>query len=658
MRYFKIFQTQNNKYRCKGDNLYLVIEIEFNSNKDYISKIIDYTAKSLKVDLEIVKTKDKIVLISNKDEPNLEKFLTLLETNLPASIYLGESSHKLLEQRPEYKVSQQNSLPLDLSLCPTCQKEMFDVSSRRYYYPFTSCGACGSGHSFLEKYPYSRENSSMKFLTPCKSCQEEMKNNPFRENYPLISCIECGINIKMRDKKSERYANDKGSFKKLFEVAAKAIQKGKKVVIRGTFGNREFFIPTKDKRLKDSVLFLVNASKINLHLMMIPQEFNALLSIERPLIRISTKSKELKDIFGSSAWCKYPDDGMSMLLAKELSDLGIDYIAYRECSDDVKGDFLVDFDLPYSSQKDLKIFINQDTKLLISGERTIFPQKFFNPKRGRVVISCGLVSLDGVVDKRERFSKIPASEIYIKVDEPVELDNDNAVRFDGFKASMLSVLAEHNRLDQKAIGVHFEDRLHFLYYNEKEVIDVVPPKPFSADNLFKHLSDLRDGSDRLVDNFKTKFPLLYDRLDNLNGQMNLFEVVAIVLELEDESFDGISAKALEFMGKGGVLIDTKIDDNRFDDYAFLASLISFKLTDADVSLLCYSLYESFGDYIADIVTQLTTKTKTTNLTLSGSAFSNQSLWGRIQRNMGHRELLLNRELPIGKEGEVYGANFL
>ena len=55
-------------------------------------------------------------------------------------------------------------LPLNIAPCPTCQKEMFDVSSRRYYYPFTSCNHCGSQHPFLTKYPYERANTSMKFL--------------------------------------------------------------------------------------------------------------------------------------------------------------------------------------------------------------------------------------------------------------------------------------------------------------------------------------------------------------------------------------------------------------------------------------------------------------------------------------------------------------
>ncbi len=49
------------------------------------------------------------------------------------------------------------------------------------------------------------------------------------------------------------------------------------------------------------------------------------------------------------------------------------------------------------------------------------------------------------------------------------------------------------------------------------------------------------------------------------------------------------------------------------------------------------------------------KTKTTTLTLSGKSFANQSLWGRIQRNLALKKPILNINYPIGEESEVYGA---
>ena len=640
--------------------MYFIFEIVFENDKSYIYDLIVASAKMSDVVVEVVQSKEKIVIVADREDEKLEDFLKLLENTLPASIYLKNSRHYLSEEKPKIAPMALNRLPVDLSLCPTCQKEMFDVSSRRYYYPFTFCNACGSKHAFLEHYPFHRQNSAMKFLTPCNACREEMRKNPFRVDLPLISCCECGVAIRMVDKKSERYANDKGTYRTLFEVAARAIVKGKTVVMKTLHGYRKFYKPGSKHSLKEAILMMCDANALNKHLMMVPQEFNALLSIERPLIRIATKSDEAKTLFGSSIWTKYPDEGMSMLLAKEIVSAGLEYIVYEECDEETEGDFSVDFDLPISSQKDFKLFINQDTKLLVEGERSIFPQTPHDTKAGRVSVANGLVCTDSeegkIIDKIEHFAKIPAKEVFVAEGEEVAIEG---VRyFERAKASMLSVLAEHKKLNESAIGVHFDTRLHFLYYNQKEVIDVVPPRPFDAENLFEEIGKLREGSDRLVKNFQKKFPGVYERLDSLSGEVDLFEVTAILLELENESFDGISESALSFLGKGGMQIDTKLKDNRFNDYAFLASIMSYRLSKAEQNILCYSIYESFGDYIADIVVQLMDKTKTDILTLSGETFANQSLWGRIQRNLAVKRPILNKNYPIGRENSVYGAQFL
>jgi hypothetical protein len=640
--------------------VYFIFEIFFESDKSYIFDLIEATAKMVEISVEVIQNENKIVIIAEKEDTKLENFLKALETTLPASIYLKTSNHYIADEKPLLSQIVLNRLPQDLSLCPTCQKEMFDVSSRRYYYPFTSCNSCGAKHAFLEHYPFTRQNSSMKFLVPCEACQEEMVKNPLRKDFSLISCCDCGIAIRMVDKKSERYANDKGTYRTLFEVSARAIAKGKTVVMKTLHGYRKFYKPTSDTPLHKAILLICDVNSLNKHLMMVPQEFNALLSIERPLIRIATKSDEVKTLFGSSIWTKYPDDGMSMLLAKELLNAGLEYIVYEECDEESEADFLVDFDLPITPQKDFKLFINQDTKLLIEGERSIFPQLVHDGKAGRVSIALELACVDTdegkIIDKVDHFAKIPAREVLVAEGEKVALEN--AATFEVAKASVLSVLAEHQKLDDIAIGVHFDERLHFLYYNQKEVIDVVPPRPFDTDNLFEEIAKLREGSDRLVVNFQKKFPAVYERLDNLTGEVDLFKVTAILMELENESFDGISEMALSFLGKGGMQVDTKVRDNRFNDYAFLASIMSYKISGVEPNILCYSIYESFGDYIADIVTQLMDKTKAKTLTLSGRTFANQSLWGRIQRNLAIKRPILNKNYPIGKENSVYGAQFL
>jgi len=643
--------------------MYFIFEIAFSSPKNYIANLIRAFAQQKEIEVGVLQTFDKIILVCDKDEENLEDFLNSLEDILPASLFLGKGKHYFSDEKPTLMPTPKLDLPLNIAPCPTCQKEMFDVSSNRYYYPFTSCNNCGSQHPFLTKYPYTRQNTTMKFLVPCASCTQEAQTNILRKDYPLISCMDCGIAIRMLDKEVEHLALTKGDYRKLFEVSGRAIVAGQTVLMKTMHGYRKFFNPnkTKEKHIALSTLLMASADGFNTHLMLVEQEFNALLSIERPLLRVATKSDNLKSLYGSSVLVKYPDEGMTMLLAREILNAGEEYIAYVECDADAEADFLVDFDMPINTQKDTKVFINQDTTLFISGERIIYPTLVQN-KRSRVTVAnnlaCVKVDERNIIDSLELFDSVNTAEMYVLEGEDFESGHSNEKEFEIYKASMMSVLAEHYKVGQKAVGVHFDGTLNFLYYNGTQVINAIPAIEFESDNLWEKIATLRDGSDRLVGNYKKAYPEVWERLDNLEGNMDIFEVTAITLGLEDESFEGISSEALSFLGKGGLQIDTKVKDNRFDNYAFLTSIMSYQLGDVQTNFMCYSIYESFGDYIGEIIEQLLEKVDTRTVILTGETFANQSLYARLQRTIGQFNPLMNKNFPIGKENAVHGALYL
>lgn len=434
--------------------MYFVFEIEFHSQKQYIKNLIKAYIKGSTINARVIQSIKKIYIEAPKEQENLDKFLLGLEQILPASLFLGHSKHYYLNEPIEIEDLAEDNLPLNISLCPNCQKEMFDISSNRYYYPFTSCNSCGGQHPFLEKYPFSRKDTTFKFLSPCPSCEEELKKNPFRENYPLVSCLECGINLKMKDKKSERYANDKGSFKQLFEVAAKAINKDKTILVKTLNGYRKFFKASKDRGLEGAILLFCDANVINSKLMLIPQEFHSLLSIERPILRISTKSDDLKALFGSSTYVKYADDGITMLLAKELLNLGLSYICYKECTESEDADYLIDFDIPITPQKDTILFINQDTHLFVKGERAIFPLTVQN-KKNIMTIANSLAAVplkeQTIIDKVELFEPVESRELRVLEGENIQIKHIRERKFKQREGSMLSVLAENNLIPDFAI---------------------------------------------------------------------------------------------------------------------------------------------------------------------------------------------------------------
>ena len=156
--------------------MYFIFEIEFSSNKNYIAELIRAYARQEQIDVDVLQSTDKIIMTFNKEDEKLEHFLLGMEDIIPASLFLGKGKHYFAEKKPVLMPISKEHVPLNIAPCPTCQKEMFDVSSRRYYYPFTSCNHCGSQHPFVDKYPYERPNTFMKFLVPCEDCINEAKN--------------------------------------------------------------------------------------------------------------------------------------------------------------------------------------------------------------------------------------------------------------------------------------------------------------------------------------------------------------------------------------------------------------------------------------------------------------------------------------------------
>ena len=638
-----------------------VLELLFNSKQHYIKNYIVAITRAYGIATEISQDGEKIICVFDSEHRKLQACLESIAQKLPASCFLKGSSHYEIENRPTSLSEIKNEYPLNLGLCPSCQKEIFDTKSKRYYYPFTSCTSCGGNYSFFHAYPYERKNTSFKFIMPCSSCSDEIKNVGFKEKHHINSCHDCGVPVRLLNKKSERYANDSGSFKTMFEVAAKALQDEKTLLVKTTFGHRLFY--TSDYLHSDSILMMINASKITDHLSLITEEFNALLSIERPILHVTLKNESIKERLGvNTAYVKYPDEGFSMLLAAELQNLGIDFIGYEDAYADTHADMLMDYDLQIHPQKDMRLFLNKDISFIAEGERVSFPSLNFSSKNILSVAGefVGLPYKEQLIfDTMEHFDSVKVNEANVLQGEKEQYHSKQKAIFQE-EASLMSVVAEHKLFGQKCIGAYFDEEPSFLYYDGKNVIRIVPPKEFDGSNIIEDIKELREGSDRLIENLEKKFPQIYKKLEQLQNKekVKLFEAVAILLGLKDISMRGVTKEAMKFIGKGGIQIDTHVKDNRFDHSAFLASIISYELAGVSSSIMAYSIFESFGDYFHDILQELQSKTKAQHIILCGSHFANQSLFSRMQRNFKMTPPLMNKNYPIGKESAVVGGVYL
>jgi Zn ribbon nucleic-acid-binding protein len=605
--------------------------------------------------------RDGVRLYVLRDDPDKEKLFKHIDTHLPASLFIRGIEASTAETIDEEQYDAP-ATPLSVAVCPTCQKEMFDVASRRYYYPFTSCNACGRQHAFVERYPYERKHTLMRFFVPCEACEEELKSNPLRKDYPLISCVDCGIAMRMTDKRSERFANGKGEYRQLFEVSARALSKGKSVLVKTLSGYRLFYRVDEKSYTPDTRLMVTDAHALNELFVLIPEEFNALLSIERPILRVSLKDERLKSVTRAvSVRCKFADDGVSMLLGRELLNTGFSYIGYEPADEDTQADYRVDFDVPVRFSHDCELFVVQDHRAFIGGER-LFLGRYIPDVPPRLCVQGEHIvapfEKGGLTEFADRFDAVDAEAVYIAEGDAFESGHSREVRFVPEHTAMLSVLAEHDKLAQPAIGVHFDERLRFMYYDGTRIRDVMVSEPLRYEGLTERIASLREGSDRLMRNFAATYPQRYEALLSRSGNGDIFEAAAVILGLEHPGYETLLDCALGFLSKGGVQVDARNGESGFDEAAFLASVTSYVLAGTDSAMLAYSMFESLGDYFGDTLNHIIKETKITRIVLTGRFFANAPLHGRIMRNLGHYAPLFNKTLPMSGLNALVGALYM
>jgi len=637
-----------------------VFELQTTTHQHYLRNCIVGIAREFGVPAKITQSHGTVTCAFASEHPALEACIGAVAERLPASWHLVGSRHYETQGEPETLPELSLPYPLGLGLCPQCQKEMFDPSSRRYYYPFIHCIHCGGQYAFFESYPFRRANTALSYLRPCPACEAETEAHGRREGDPLVSCHACGIPVRLESGGRERYANDAGSFRTMFEVAAKAVADGKSLLVKTTMGYRRF---VKMPPHAGMTLLMISAERITEYLSLINEEFNALLSIERPLLHVAVKNEALQATLGRTADVKYPDDGFTLLLAKELSRLGEDFVFYEEAGTDTEAELRMEYDLALSSQSEQRLFINKEVRFIVSGERISFPS-VLTPAMQTLGIARGLAGIPETTgmlfDRPEHFDRVTVgSAVVLEGEEEVQWHSRQRTAAQD-EASFMAVIAEHGLFGSKCVGAYFDGEPSFLYYDGRHVIRVVPPIAFDPANLLEKIGALREGSDRLVGNFKAKMPEVYATLQALQSRekVTLFDAAAVVLELEEAGFTGVDKAALRFIGKGGLQVDMHVKDNRFDHTAFLASLISYRLAGVDAVLIAYSVFESFGDYFSDLLQEIRGKTKAEHYILCGSHFGQQSLFSRMQRNLKLTPPRMNVDYPVGRENAVVGCAFL
>lgn len=88
----------------------------------------------------------------------------------------------------------------DAATCSACLADLLDADNRRFRYPFTNCTHCGPRFTIIRAMPYDRKNTSMSHFPFCPDCEREYKDPADRRFHAQPNaCPICGPEIWFSD---------------------------------------------------------------------------------------------------------------------------------------------------------------------------------------------------------------------------------------------------------------------------------------------------------------------------------------------------------------------------------------------------------------------------------------------------------------------------
>ncbi len=249
----------------------------------------------------VLNSANGVEITLNSEAGQLEEFVDALRNELPplaaiSSIEIAEipsqsfDSFQIIQSDDSDDVTVR--IPPDVSICPECERELFDPANRRYGYPFITCTNCGVRYSIIDDLPYDRANTSMKFFKMCDKCRAEY-TNPLDRRYHAqpIGCWECGPSLSLWDKSEELRVKSE----ELVEAASQLLSEGHILAVKGVGGyhlmcdaaNDEAVMRLRERKHRPAKPFAVMVRDIDMarQLAVISEEEEALLtSKERPIV--------------------------------------------------------------------------------------------------------------------------------------------------------------------------------------------------------------------------------------------------------------------------------------------------------------------------------------------------------------------------------------
>lgn len=275
--------------------------------------------ESLGISGKVMNKGGMVEILASGEEKAMEEFLrrlralppegadiTEVETEELTEPLLSSGGDAFLIEKSGSALEPLRMLPPDLSICSSCEKELFDTGDRRFLHPFISCTHCGPRYTIMSRVPYDRENVTMGDFPMCKSCAEEYKKPGDRRRHAqTICCPDCGPVLSGFGGDGIR---DQGE--KAFSKAVSVIMDGGIVAVKDIGGFHFVFLPEgepsrrlrlfKSREKKPFAVCFQNMTSIREWCRVSPEEEKLLTSSARPIVLLQKKKDFPPEVLSGS----------------------------------------------------------------------------------------------------------------------------------------------------------------------------------------------------------------------------------------------------------------------------------------------------------------------------------------------------------------------
>jgi hydrogenase maturation protein HypF len=187
----------------------------------------------------------------------------------------------------------------DVATCDDCLRELFDLTDKRYRYPFINCTNCGPRFTIIKDIPYDRPKTTMAPFAMCPDCEREYKNPLDRRFHAQpAACPVCGPKVWLETKEERRkIVNDEAILQ-----TRNLLAEGKILAIKGLGGfhlacdatNATAVTELRNRKLrvdKPFALMMPDIETIKKHCFVSNTERGLLLSSARPIVLLKRRSE-------------------------------------------------------------------------------------------------------------------------------------------------------------------------------------------------------------------------------------------------------------------------------------------------------------------------------------------------------------------------------